>query len=78
MAAPTITGDQKKNKTTENLSALSPDEIAVYKALSHYPEHIDAIGRKTAIEPGKLLSILLQLELNGIVNQLPGKRFVLN
>ena len=78
MAAPNITRDQKKNKTTENLSALSPDEIAVYKALSPYPEHIDAIGRKAAIEPGKLLSILLQLELNGIVNQLPGKRFVLN
>ena len=78
MAAPNITNDQKKNKTTENLSALSPDEIAVYKVLSPYPEHIDTIGRKTAIEPGKLLSILLQLELNGIVNQLPGKRFVLN
>ena len=78
MAPPNITGDQEKNKTIENLSALSPDEMAVYKVLSPYPEHIDTIGRKTAIEPGKLLSILLQLELNGIVNQLPGKRFVLN
>ena len=75
---PSMTRPQNQNGTTKKLSSLTPDEIAVYKLLSPYPEHIDSIVRKTAIEPGKLLSILLQLELNGMVNQLPGKRFVLN
>ena len=78
METPNITTDQKKDGAPENLSTLSPDEIAVYKVLSPYPEHIDTIARMTKIPPGKLLSILLQLELSGMVNQLPGKRFVLN
>jgi predicted Rossmann fold nucleotide-binding protein DprA/Smf involved in DNA uptake len=33
--------------------------------------------RKTNIESGKILSLLLQLELKGIVQQLPGKYFAL-
>jgi DNA processing protein len=66
------------NRTAQNLSLLTPEELAVHKVLSPYPEHIDTIVRKTTIKPGKLLSILLQLELNGMVKQLPGKRFVLN
>jgi DNA processing protein len=76
--APNFSKYQDQNGTTESISLLSPEEIAVYKVLSPYPEHIDTIVRKTALEPGKLLSILLQLELSGMVNQLPGKRFVLN
>ena len=56
-------------------AALSPEEAAVYKILSPYPEHIDAIVRKTNIEAGKLLSCLLQLELKGMVQQLPGMLF---
>jgi len=55
--------------------SLLPDEMAVYEILSPYPEHIDTIVRKTRIEPGKLLGLLLQLELKGMVHQLPGKFF---
>jgi len=76
--ASNLTKYQDQNSTTESLSLLTPEEIAVYKVLSPYPEHIDTLVRKTALEPGKLLSILLQLELSGMINQLPGKRFVLN
>jgi len=68
---------QDPNRTAQNLALMTPEELAVYKLLSPYPEHIDIIVRKTTIEHGKLLSILLQLELNGMVKQLPGKRFVL-
>jgi DNA processing protein len=75
--APKVIQHQDANRKAQNLALLSPEELAVYKLLSPYPEHIDTIVRKTAIEPGKLLSILLQLELNGMVKQLPGKRFVL-
>lgn len=54
---------------------LTPDEADVYKRLSAYPVHIDDLVRQTAIAPGRLSSILLQLELKGAVSQLPGKLF---
>ena len=63
----------------ENIPAfLSVDESQVYKLLEPYPIHIDKLARKISIEPGKLLSILLRLELNGMIRQLPGKFFILS
>ena len=47
----------------------------MYKALEPYPIHIDKLVRKISIEPGQLSSILLKLELNGVIQQLPGKFF---
>ena len=63
--------------TKEMLASLSPDEVSVYELLGPYPEHIDDLVRKTFMEPGKLSSILLKLELKGIVQQSPGKLFSL-
>ncbi|MGB8424326.1 MAG: DNA-processing protein DprA, partial [Desulfobacterales bacterium] len=54
---------------------LSPDETAVLNALEPYPLHIDDLGRKLSMAPGKLASILLQLELGGLVDQSPGNFF---
>jgi DNA processing protein len=48
----------------------------VFESLEPYPVHIDDISRKLSIEPGKLSSILLQLELKGIAQQSPGKFFL--
>ena len=63
----------------ENIPAfLSVDESQVYKLLEPYPIHIDKLARKISTEPGKLLSILLRLELNGMIRQLPGKFFILS
>jgi DNA processing protein len=73
-----LDGCIEQSKLAQNLSRLSSEELSVYKALSPYPEHIDAIIRKTALEPGMLLSILLQLELKGMVHQLPGKLFAIS
>jgi len=67
-----------QNHSAQTQLSLPPEELAVYHNLSPYPEHIDAIIRKTQIESGKLLSLLLQLELKGIVQQLPGKYFSLS
>jgi len=72
---PPLQQDWAQDHTAERQSALAPEELAVYKILSPYPEHIDTIVRKAQIEPGKLLSLLLQLELKGMVQQLPGKFF---
>jgi len=69
--------ESSNRQTAERLASLAPDELELYKILSPYPQHIDTIVRKTNIEPGKLLSLLLQLELKGMVQQLPGKLFVI-
>jgi len=68
---------QKKtagNPETE-LPMLSDDENRVFHALEPYPMHVDVLARKIAMQSGQLLSILLNLELNGLVQQSPGKLF---
>ncbi len=60
---------------SENKPSLSSEELVVFKALEPYPIHIDTLMRKTAINPGKVSSILLGLELKGFVQQHPGKHF---
>jgi DNA processing protein len=66
------------DETDENLASLTTDESQVYEALEPYPIHIDKLVRKISMEPGKLSSILLKLELNGMIQQLPGTFFILS
>jgi DNA processing protein len=73
--APHRSEDRAPGDKSSVVSSLPLDELTVYKALSPYPEHIDTLVRKTSIDPGKLLALLLQLELKGMVHQLPGKLF---
>lgn len=58
-----------------DIPPLSEEESSVFKALGPYPIHIDELTRKLDMAPGPLSSILLQLELKGIVAQSPGKLF---
>ncbi|MBW2567867.1 MAG: DNA-protecting protein DprA [Deltaproteobacteria bacterium] len=64
-----------KNKKMDKLPPLSSEESLVLKELGPYPVHIDEISRNISMEPGKLSSILLRLELKEIVDQAPGKLF---
>jgi DNA processing protein len=57
--------------------SLNEDEAEVCRQLGPYPIHIDDLLKKITLETGKLLSILLRLELRGIVQQSPGKLFCL-
>jgi len=70
---------RSQKKTTANpetnLAMLSDDETRVFHALEPYPMHVDVLARKISMESGQLLSILLNLELNGLVQQSPGKLF---
>jgi DNA processing protein len=54
---------------------LSPREAAIYTLLATDPLHIDDIILKSALTVGEVSAILLRLELNGIITQLPGKYF---
>ncbi len=55
---------------------LTPDEQAVLSAMEADSVHIDEITRVTQLPIGKVSSLLVMLELKGIVQQLPGKQFV--
>ena len=55
---------------------LTPDEQVVLAAMAADSVHIDEITRITQLPIGKVSSLLVMLELKGIVQQLPGKQFV--
>ena len=61
--------------TEKNISSLSDNQREVFSVLTREPLHIDEIIRLTGIESSNLLSILLSLELNDFIAQLPGKHF---
>jgi DNA processing protein len=58
------------------LPSMTDEEKTVYGFLDSEPRHIDMITRQFDISSGKALSILLNLELKGVVRQIGGKRFV--
>lgn len=55
---------------------LGDEEQTIWNVLAHTPTHIDDITRLSNLTPSKVSSILVMLELKGIVQQLPGKMFV--
>ena len=54
---------------------LTPDEQTVFDAIEVPSSHIDTIVRTTKLPISQVSSVLLMLELKGIVQQLPGKQF---
>lgn len=59
-----------------DIEALAPEVQQVYGFLKADPVHIDDLLLKSECSSGRLSAILLDLELNGYIKQLPGKRFV--
>ena len=55
---------------------LTPEEQTVLSAMGADSVHIDEITRVTQLPIGKVSSLLVMLELKGVVQQLPGKQFV--
>ena len=73
-----------KNAEKNGVLKSSPSELLdmdesekkIFEIISDYPMHIDQIGRSGSIDPGRILSILMKMELKGAVKQLPGKMFI--
>ncbi len=55
---------------------LPPEDESVYALLSRQPRHIDELAQHSSLPPTTLLDVLLRLELDGLVDQLAGKRFL--
>lgn len=84
-AAPVQASTVEKNDTKPALSQptppppdLTPDEKTIFDAIEVPSSHIDTIVRTTQLPIGQVSSVLLMLELKGIVQQLPGKQFTKN
>ncbi len=58
-------------------TTFSPQEAAIFSLLSTTTLHIDDIVTRSALTVGEVSAILLRLELNGVITQLPGKHFLL-
>ncbi|MBN1957863.1 MAG: DNA-processing protein DprA [Desulfuromonadales bacterium] len=58
------------------VSSLSPAARAVYLCLGFEPLHIDNIARTCCLTPMELSAILLDLELQGGVQALPGNLYI--
>ena len=54
---------------------LTADERTVFDAIGVPSSHIDTIVRTTQLPISQVSSVLLMLELKGIIQQLPGKQF---
>ena len=54
---------------------LTPDEKTIFEAIEVPSSHIDTIVRTTQLPISQVSSVLLMLELKGVVQQLPGKQF---
>lgn len=56
---------------------LPPDEELVVHYLKHHGEsHIDKLTKEIDLPMGKIQSVILNLELKGILKSLPGKRYI--
>jgi DNA processing protein len=75
LSAPGDSGRRGPASRIEVRQALTAEESRVLRALGPYPLHIDELVRQLTMDAGKLSGILLQLELKGVVQQLPGKLF---
>jgi DNA processing protein len=70
-------GQQHKNAGSEAdwIAELEPALQNLYGMLQESPVHIDDLIVRSRMPSGQLSSLLLELELAGFVQQLPGKRF---
>lgn len=56
--------------------ALNETEQKVLAQLSHEPRHVDLLARQTNLLTSQLLPVLLDLEFNNLIKQLPGMLFI--
>ncbi|MFQ6674963.1 MAG: DNA-processing protein DprA [Fidelibacterota bacterium] len=55
---------------------LNAEESVIYAALSEEPKHVDDIVDATELDPSRVLTLLLDMELKGVVIQLAGKQYI--
>jgi len=69
-------GPDSDGKETALSREMDEIERKIFDILGMYPLHIDEIVRISKLDAGTISGVLLKMELEGIVSQLPGKMFV--
>ena len=70
--------EKKKTKNNEIINNLKEDESALYNIISESDKiHIDDIIEKSNIKVQIVTSILMQLEISGLIKQLAGKYYTI-
>jgi DNA processing protein len=59
----------------EPLPELEPELNSIFELINSEPVSLDFIVEKTTINTGQILAYLSQLELMGLVSQLPGMQY---
>lgn len=65
-------------KAEKALRLLGDDAAVILEKVSIDPLHVDDICRLTGMGAPRVLSLLLQMEIEGVVEQLPGMRYTAN
>ena len=78
---PPVEASEGQLATSETASlfeqSLMPDQKAVFEVLRvDEASFVDAIFESVALPPARILQALLELEMNGLIRQLPGKNFI--
>ena len=66
---------QRSLQLSDLVQNLSPDLQMILKLIPDDPMHIDELTLQAALPIGRVSALLLELELKGLIIQLPGKRF---
>ncbi len=64
------------DKTTVQEPKLGADERPIYGILSDQPLHVDSLAQQAERSVTEILRILFDMEMRGLVRQLPGKMYV--
>jgi len=82
-SAKALAGVEKPHSHEETISSspfieasYSPEERILLRILDKVPKHIDEIAQEANMPVQHTAAILLELELRGLVSQLPGKYFI--
>ena len=62
----------------KQLDGLTPEQLKIVSAMGKEPIHIDDLIDATGMDAPSVLAELTMLQIDGIVEQEPGKRFTLN
>ncbi|OGP30845.1 MAG: DNA protecting protein DprA [Deltaproteobacteria bacterium GWC2_42_11] len=70
-----VTGNISINRGKAEVINLSPEERNILELLEGEPLFIDTIIHETRLQPARVNSILLDMEIKGLIGQQPGKVF---
>ncbi len=70
------TAAPQAQRRTEQHPSLTPEEQILFSQLSDKPLHTDQLVGRTELPAGRVMALLVALQLKGLVSSLPGNLFV--